>query len=174
MCKLKKGLQIILKDPDKSYQDKVCALLSAWERLASYSNQSSLSDGVTKITDCLYRYNEISKLSVLISYILINMVTNRDTLRVVLRCEWAKLPQANKTHLTVTLQRTAASLANTHAGELCNHVIQLIKNPWENPVLSKIATDSDISDVEGNTRFSYSCHTFTKPCLASRSGILCG
>lgn len=55
MNKLKKGLEIILKDPDKSYQDKVCALLSAWERLASYTNQSSIGDGINKITECLYR-----------------------------------------------------------------------------------------------------------------------
>lgn len=74
---------------------------------------------------------------------------NRDTLRLVLRCEWENLPQINKTHLTVTLQRTAASLLNTPASELCQHVIRLIKNPWKAPTLTRVISDSEISDNEG-------------------------
>ena len=56
LYKLIQGLAICLKDPEKKYQDKVCALLSAWERLASCST-SSLSDDVLYLTEYLYRYS---------------------------------------------------------------------------------------------------------------------
>ena len=54
-CKLTQVLALCLKDPDKKYQDKVNALHTAWETLASYTKQSSLSDDVDVITENLYR-----------------------------------------------------------------------------------------------------------------------
>lgn len=55
-CKLIQVLQSCLKDPDKNYQEKVDALLRAWETLASYTNQSSPRDNVDYLTENLYRY----------------------------------------------------------------------------------------------------------------------
>jgi hypothetical protein len=54
-CKLIQVLQSCLKDPDKKYQEKVDALLRAWETLASYTDQSSPRDNVDYLTENLYR-----------------------------------------------------------------------------------------------------------------------
>ncbi|XP_059353017.1 mucin-5AC-like [Daphnia carinata] len=120
-------LQSCLKDPDKNYQEKVDALLRAWETLASYTNQSSPRDNVDYLTENLYR----------------------DTLMLVLRGEWNKLPQANKTHLNVTLQNTISNLSKTPAYNLCQHVIRVVNNPWNDPTLKKIIDGESISESEG-------------------------
>ncbi|KZS10908.1 Uncharacterized protein APZ42_024539 [Daphnia magna] len=120
-------LQSCLKDPDKNYQEKVDALLRAWETLASYTNQSSPRDNVDYLTENLYR----------------------DTLMLVLRGEWNKLPQANKTHLNVTLQNTISNLSKTPAYTLCQHVIRVVNNPWNDPTLKKIIDGESISESEG-------------------------
>jgi len=67
----------------------------------------------------------------------------------VLRGEWNKLPQANKTHLNVTLQNTISNLSNTPAYNLCQHVIRVVNNPWNDPTLKKIIDGETISDSEG-------------------------
>ncbi|XP_046636432.1 mucin-17-like isoform X4 [Daphnia pulicaria] len=115
------------QDPDKKYQEKVDALLRAWETLASYTDQSSPRDNVDYLTENLYR----------------------DTLMLVLRGEWKKIPQANKTHLNVTLQNTISNLSNTPAYSLCQHVIRVVNNPWNDPTLEKIIDGESISDSEG-------------------------
>lgn len=68
----------------------------------------------------------------------------------VLRGEWNKLPQANKTHLNVTLQNTISNLSNTPAYDLCQHVIRVVNNPWNDPTLKKIIDGESISESEGN------------------------
>jgi hypothetical protein len=68
----------------------------------------------------------------------------------VLRGEWNKLPQANKTHLNVTLHNTISNLSNTPAYDLCQHVIRVVNNPWNDPTLTKIIDGESISESEGN------------------------
>lgn len=83
-------------------------------------------------------------------------LSNRDTLFLVLRGEWTKLPPAVKTHLSVTLMRTATALNNQEALNLCQHVIRLVKNPWDDPTLSSILQgNSTFSDDEGMFRSQY-------------------
>ena len=74
---------------------------------------------------------------------------SRDTLTHVLRGEWAKLPQVNKTHLNVTLKNTATNLANTPASKLCHHVSNLVTNPWADPTLSNIIHGNPVTESEG-------------------------
>ena len=70
-----------------------------------------------------------------------------------LRGEWTNQPQAQKTHLDVTLKTAATKLSHTPAHHLCQHVIDLVKNPWEHPTLTKIIQDNaDVSDAEGKIR----------------------
>ena len=74
----------------------------------------------------------------------------RDTLLLVLRGEWTKLPPAVKTHLSVTLMRTSAALHHPEALRLCQHVIRLVKNPWDDPTLSNILQgNASFTDDEG-------------------------
>lgn len=72
----------------------------------------------------------------------------------VLRGEWKKIPQANKTHLNVTLQNTISNLSNTPAYTLCRHVIRVVNNPWNDPTLKKIIDGETISDSEGKKKNS--------------------
>ena len=43
-----------LKDSDKTYEDKVEAVLAAWKRLPSFKSTSQ-SEDLHSITKCLYR-----------------------------------------------------------------------------------------------------------------------
>lgn len=64
--------------------------------------------------------------------------------------EWTKLPVANKTHLSVTLQRTTAAMSDVEAQLLCTNVSRLVQNPWDHPVLKKILyADPDLTEAEG-------------------------
>ncbi len=80
-----------------------------------------------------------------------NLLLYRDTLHLVLRGEWKKLPAIKQNHLQVTLKKTAEILVNKPAAlELCHHVLRLVQAPWSNPTLEKImAGDTDIADLEG-------------------------
>ena len=56
--------------------------------------------------------------------------------------------------------RTATALNNEEALNLCQHVIRLVKNPWDDPTLSGILQGSTtFSDDEGS---SLSFTIFTK------------
>ncbi|XP_046406696.1 uncharacterized protein LOC124171566 isoform X2 [Ischnura elegans] len=120
-----KGLEVAIKNPKKKYQDKVSALLSGWERLASVSNASPGS--VSSLAECLYR----------------------DTLTLVLKGHWPKLSPATKTHLSVTLQRCVGSLINHSALKKCRDLIGLVNNPWGHPTLTGILNKQEgISDSD--------------------------
>jgi hypothetical protein len=76
---------------------------------------------------------------------------NRDTLRLILHGDWDHLPQIHKTHLSTTLLKTANNLTKPSAAyQLCQHVIQLVKTPWEIATLKKIVNGEEIDDGEGN------------------------
>jgi len=52
--------------------------------------------------------------------------------------------------------RTATALNNQEALNLCQHVIRLVKNPWDDPTLSSILQgNSTFSDDEGMFRSQY-------------------
>ena len=54
--------------------------------------------------------------------------------------EHSKLPQENKTCLTVTLQNAVTNLFQ---------MINLVKDPWTNPTLSKVLLGYPVNDSEG-------------------------
>lgn len=147
------GLAQCLKDPEKKFEDKVSALLNAWSTLASHGTSSS-QNSVEDLTRILYRYalniNTFENNS--------NPLLYRDTLHLVLRGEWKKLPAIQQNHLQVTLRKTAEILKNTPAAlELCQHVLRLVQAPWSNPTLEKImAGETDIEDSEGTVYLSSS------------------
>ncbi|XP_071439268.1 platelet binding protein GspB-like isoform X2 [Hetaerina americana] len=113
------GLEVVIKNPKKKYQDKVSALLSGWERLASLSNASPGS--VNSLAECLYR----------------------DTLTLVLKGHWPKLSPATKTHLSVILQRCVGSLISHSALKKCRDLIGLVNNPWGHPTLTGILNNQE-------------------------------
>lgn len=60
------GLEATLQDPKKKYQDKVNALLSAWERFASLTDFSP--DAIDNLTDCIHRCAHLDILCLLSLY----------------------------------------------------------------------------------------------------------
>ncbi|KAG8237166.1 hypothetical protein J437_LFUL016650 [Ladona fulva] len=116
------GLEVAIKNPKKKYQDKVSALLSGWERLASLASGSPAA--VNSLAECLYR----------------------DTLTLVLKGHWPKLSPATKTHLSVTLQRCVSSLISPSALKKCRDLIGLVHNPWGDPTLTEIFNNPEKID----------------------------
>jgi hypothetical protein len=137
--------------------ERLNVLLLDWERLntpaAADANNEFTFDA---IIERLYRYAFLvhgPSVCYLFNF-LINqcfLIRNRDTLRLILRGDWKHLPRINKTRLISTLLKTANNLTKPSVTyQLCQQVIQLVHNPWENTTLTKIVNGEEISDEEGN------------------------
>ncbi|KAI9563305.1 hypothetical protein GHT06_010763 [Daphnia sinensis] len=119
------SLKSCLNNPEKTYKEKIDAISTAWEMLASSDDQSSPA--------IRYLY--------------------RDTIMLVLQSEWGKLKSGSKTHLKVTLQNAMVNLFNTHACHLCQRALRVVIDPWNHPVVIKIINDLPISEFEGRDFF---------------------
>ncbi|KAK4025848.1 hypothetical protein OUZ56_014893 [Daphnia magna] len=119
------GLKSCLNNSEKTYKEKIYAVSTAWETLASSNDQSSPA--------IRYLY--------------------RDTIMLVLQSEWGKLKSVSKTHLKVTLQNAVANLFNTHACNLCQRALRVVTDPWNHPVVIKIINDLPIGEFEGRDFF---------------------
>ena len=75
----------------------------------------------------------------------------------VLRGEWSKLPEADKTRLNVSLQNAGSSLKKIAqiseqtmpASQLCQNLSNLTENPWSDPTLSDIICGNQVGEAKG-------------------------
>ncbi|XP_043219381.1 uncharacterized protein LOC122380359 [Amphibalanus amphitrite] len=101
------SLEAAVTDHERSYPDRVSALLSAWEKLAAMTARAS-PDAVLSLAQHIYR----------------------RTLELLLRGDWPRLSPVVKTHLTVTVQRCGALVRGRATAALCHRLVALVRDPW--------------------------------------------
>ncbi|XP_058795476.1 uncharacterized protein LOC131666651 [Phymastichus coffea] len=134
--------EAILSDSSKKYQDKVNALLAAWEHVANDitrarhpQQQAQQQTQPPQQQQQQQQQQHHDTPEALVEW------ANEHTLKLVLSGEWPKLANATKTHLTHTLERCARELAQQKldfAARRCSDLVDLVRNPWGKPTLDKI------------------------------------
>nr|CAD7197670.1 unnamed protein product [Timema douglasi] len=120
------GLTVKISDMCETLSDRVHYLTTAWHNLPDFAICGSV-ESTEHLAQCLYHY----------------------TVNLMLLGDWDKLSSSVKTHMSVTLKRSASFILNHPVGQKCVALSETVKEPWGHPTLKKIFDRSqDLSETE--------------------------